>query len=1147
MDLQAAIRITTDLGSYLKGLEEARAASLRTFRDLRGAVEPARQAWQAAQEEVRQLAQAMGQMGPPSEAQRAAFAAATASAAQAKAKYLELRDAVQAQRTALASNATAIAQARTAHEQAAAAAERQRDATRRLSGDTDTLVVRLRDIGAAAAAAFGLGTVGQLVSLVDQYGQLAARIKMVSAGYAEQDQAQRAVLRTSMDNGVAVTNVGQFYARAAQAVRAYGMEQSQALAVTDLAGKALRINSGTVYGNNAALEQLVQALGSGRLQGDELRSLSEQAPRLAQAIADGLGVPIGKLKELGSEGALTSQMVIKALLSQGKALTEEAERIPLTLSQSVTVSKSALEVYAGSVDQATGVTRGLGNGLRYLADNMDVVAPAAAGLTTALGALAASGAVRVLAGLAAGAGSVALGLAAVAGVATAAWMALSRGEASTTGTRTGLAALNDEVRTFGNNWDEAQRAVKIDALSKGIEGARAALAGLSKMDAATAVGDMYRQQIAEAEKLRAELQAKSKAQDTKPLILEKMQLGLSSAGMAEGTLVDKKAADGLGAFEALYKAFVQRKLGDDNKLIVSQAEVRRALTNLAGMNKTPEELGALVQTLQRAAKLGDNAYLTNAIANAVEARRVAESKALEGQLTGLRTRAQEAQAMFASMAEQARIAAGLATAADRVRAELGGDTAAVSADQAARARAEVAAAQGLARAQMAALDQVHARKLALIAADRAASKTAFDADIADNKRLLDIVTAKRAVIAQAPASPEGAARDAALAEEQAALQKAGIALRAQAAEAGANAEANARRRVADVERETARERLGILRGLQQEMVKGANEALTNYKTYAQQVIALDRQIASGRLETQSSINNIKRKDMTPIQQADSLRDELESGKAATEAARRSGDRQGQLDLLSRQKGLASELANVQGEGVDPKAMRAEAIDNLQRIGDESEGVLKAQREEAAAAAQQQMATFQALASAAERISAEIGKINSGEAIKLRAEIDTASVTAAVDAVKAAFAAQTFAIKVAAQPVPMSDVPAPVSRAAGGAIFGPGTGTSDSVPAWLSNGEHVLTAAEVAAAGGHGAIYALRAALKRGVVPRFAEGGAVTRLAVPEMARAPAETPLQPMNVTIPGLGTVPMQARPDDAARFDAWARREILKRGRVG
>lgn len=77
------------------------------------------------------------------------------------------------------------------------------------------------------------------------------------------------------------------------------------------------------------------------------------------------------------------------------------------------------------------------------------------------------------------------------------------------------------------------------------------------------------------------------------------------------------------------------------------------------------------------------------------------------------------------------------------------------------------------------------------------------------------------------------------------------------------------------------------------------------------------------------------------------------------------------------------------------------------------------------------------------------------------------------------------------------------KATGGAIFGPGTGTSDSILAWLSNNEHVLTAAEVQAAGGHDNIYRLRAMIRsgglRGKLPGFASGGAVRRLTLPAFA------------------------------------------------
>lgn len=70
--------------------------------------------------------------------------------------------------------------------------------------------------------------------------------------------------------------------------------------------------------------------------------------------------------------------------------------------------------------------------------------------------------------------------------------------------------------------------------------------------------------------------------------------------------------------------------------------------------------------------------------------------------------------------------------------------------------------------------------------------------------------------------------------------------------------------------------------------------------------------------------------------------------------------------------------------------------------------------------------------------------------------------------------------------------APGNKATGGAIHGPGTGTSDDIPTWLSNGEHVLTAAEVEKMGGQEAVYRFRQAIIDGNAPKFASGGAVER-------------------------------------------------------
>ena len=121
---------------------------------------------------------------------------------------------------------------------------------------------------------------------------------------------------------------------AADAQKAFGLSSTEALeGITDITARLAPLGVGvediksTFFGFNTAAKlagastmeasnafrQLAQALGSGRLAGDEFRSISEQIPTLLQPIADELNVPIGKLKELAAEGKLTSDVVLRAL------------------------------------------------------------------------------------------------------------------------------------------------------------------------------------------------------------------------------------------------------------------------------------------------------------------------------------------------------------------------------------------------------------------------------------------------------------------------------------------------------------------------------------------------------------------------------------------------------------------------------------------------------------------------------------------------------------------------------------------------------------------------------------------------------------------------------------------------------------------
>lgn len=127
--------------------------------------------------------------------------------------------------------------------------------------------------------------------------------------------------------------------------------------------KALVLGGGTEQENQRALLQLSQGLSSGLLQGDELRSIREQSPYLADMLAQGLaqvdsafaGVTAGDLKKLGSEGKLTSAMVIKAFEAMEEQIDKTFEaKAPRTWGQGITSITNTIKFFMGILQQMEG-------------------------------------------------------------------------------------------------------------------------------------------------------------------------------------------------------------------------------------------------------------------------------------------------------------------------------------------------------------------------------------------------------------------------------------------------------------------------------------------------------------------------------------------------------------------------------------------------------------------------------------------------------------------------------------------------------------------------------------------------------------------------------------------------------------------------
>ena len=149
--------------------------------------------------------------------------------------------------------------------------------------------------------------------------------------------------------------------------------QKDALGITETLNKAIALTSQGAAQDAAAIQQFSQALASGVLRGDEFNSVMENSPGLAQALADGLDVPITKLRGMAEAGELTADRLINALGKSAPKVAEQFNQLPVTVGQSLTLLNNEFIKFIGQSDKATGASATLAQGITLLSRNLDKV------------------------------------------------------------------------------------------------------------------------------------------------------------------------------------------------------------------------------------------------------------------------------------------------------------------------------------------------------------------------------------------------------------------------------------------------------------------------------------------------------------------------------------------------------------------------------------------------------------------------------------------------------------------------------------------------------------------------------------------------------------------------------------------------------
>lgn len=228
------------------------------------------------------------------------------------------------------------------------------------------------------------GTLAFLQRTVDTYSQMISRLRLVTTSTTNLTAVNDRLFASANRTRSAYDATVELYAKLAMGGKALGLAQSDLLGITETVNMAIQVSGASATEAAGGLRQLGQAIASGSLRGDELNSILENMPRLAQAIADGMGITVGELRKVGSEGKISAEAIINALKDQAPVIAAEFAQVAPTIGSAFTVLSNNFTRFIGELDQATGLSRTFAQMMILLANNLDVVAAVVATVGVAL-------------------------------------------------------------------------------------------------------------------------------------------------------------------------------------------------------------------------------------------------------------------------------------------------------------------------------------------------------------------------------------------------------------------------------------------------------------------------------------------------------------------------------------------------------------------------------------------------------------------------------------------------------------------------------------------------------------------------------------------------------------------------------------------
>jgi tape measure domain-containing protein len=238
----------------------------------------------------------------------------------------------------------------------------------------------------------GIQSAEQVVGMSDDFKDLESKISLVTDSSTEFSQVMDGLNKISSDTGSAINDNAALYSRMAGTLKDAGKSTEDLLTLTDVVAKTLKVSGASTAEASSFTTQFAQAMGSGVLRGEEFNAMMESNIRFARALAQGLNVPIGSLRQMAEDGKLTADVIFDAVTPSLAALTAESESMGVKVSSSWVKIKNGLEQWIGQADKSSGVSEKLIGLMDELADSftdgssaLNVISTAVGNFTSELG------------------------------------------------------------------------------------------------------------------------------------------------------------------------------------------------------------------------------------------------------------------------------------------------------------------------------------------------------------------------------------------------------------------------------------------------------------------------------------------------------------------------------------------------------------------------------------------------------------------------------------------------------------------------------------------------------------------------------------------------------------------------------------------